>query len=107
MGWTPYRRQLGCNGQVGCDRLCSRLGDAIGREIQLLQLASLVLTQRVADSNGALIFEPIGGQPASKRASLSDCYILKYVSFGQTYQIFVSEAVTRRASASAVMPSVV
>ena len=71
-------RQLGRNGQVGRDRLCSRLGDAIVHEIQLLQLASLVLTQRVADSDGALISEPIVAQPASKRATLSDGYILKF-----------------------------
>ena len=101
-----YFRQLGRNGQVGRDRLCSRLGDAIAHEIQLLQLASLVLTQRVADSDGALILERIVAQPASKRAMLSDGYILS-LSFGQTYQIFVSSAVTRKALAIAVMPSAV
>ena len=73
-----YFRQLGRNGQVGRDRLCSRLGDAIPLEIQLLQLASLVLTQRVADSDGALISKRIVLQPASKRATLSDGYILKF-----------------------------
>ena len=79
MGWSPYRRQLGGgDGQVGRDRLCSRLSDAIVHEIQLLQLASLVLTQRVADSDGALISERIVAQPASKRATLSDGYILKF-----------------------------
>ena len=78
MGWSPDCCQLGGNGQVGRDRLCSRLGDAIACEIQLLQLASLVLTQRVADSDGALISERIVAQPASKRATLSDGYILKF-----------------------------
>ena len=89
MGWSPYRRQRRRNGQVGRDRLCSCLGDAIAFEIQLLQLASLVLTQRVADSDGALISERIVAQPASKRAMLSDGYILKFefwanlLDFGQ------------------------
>ena len=89
MGWSPYRRQRGGDGQVSRHRLCCLGSDVIVIQMQFLQLAGLALTQSVADDDGTFILQSVLTQPTGRRQVLSVSYSLKFELLGKL-TIFLS-----------------
>ena len=89
--WANLRQigQRGGDGQVGRDRIRSSDCDSIDTQHQFFELADLAVLQRIANDDGALVFQAIASQTAQGGHLVRVGYVHKFefwaslLDFGQ------------------------